>query len=99
MATPFRTILTNDQNLNQIQQNITAAFNALNGPYFGGNLITGISLSANVPKIINHGLGRQPQLWTLADLTAAAEIYRVSWNSTSIVLEATANCTIAVWVN
>lgn len=98
-ASKFSPILTGDQKLDRIQQNIANAFNGLQGPYLGGNLITGIQLAGGTSKKISTGLTATPTIWTLGDITAAASVYRVAWDSTSITLQATADCTVAIWVN
>lgn len=101
MAGLFQTIITGVPNLDRIQANVSSAFNSsgLPSPFVGGQLLTAISLSSSTPKSINHGLGRQPVIWVLADITAAAEVYRTAWDTNSITLEATADCTVAIWVN
>lgn len=68
-------------------------------PFLGGNQITGISLTANTPLAINHGLQRDPQGWFLTDNTANAVIWRTkSFNSLILTLESSANTTISFWV-
>jgi hypothetical protein len=95
----FSPVLTGDSKLDRIQQNISNAFNNIVGPYLGGNLVTGISLTAGTPKKVNTGLTKTPTVWTLGDITAAATVYRVAWDASSITLQASADCTIAIWVN
>lgn len=99
MSQSFNTIITGDSQLDRIQANIASAFNNVAGPFIGGMLITGIKLIGGTPLPINHGLGRTPILWTLADINAATNVYRTAWSSSTITLIATVNCTIAIWVN
>ena len=47
---------------------------------------------------INHKLGRQPQGWFIVDITAASDIYRVSWSDKTIVLNSSALTTIKLGV-
>lgn len=99
MGFKYTQIYFTNPDLNRLQANLTNVFNQINGPFIGGNLLTGISMMASTPNAIKHGLNRIPQIWTLTDLSAAAEVYRISWDTNFITLEATSNCTIAIWVN
>jgi hypothetical protein len=89
---PFQSLL------NRIQANISQAFAALSSPFLGGQLIQNVSVGTTA-TVINHGLGRQPQIWTLCDQQANAIVWRTAWNSNSITLQATAACTLSLWVN
>lgn len=99
MGYNFQTINSADPEINRIQANIFKALQSINGPFVGGNLLTGIKLVSGVPLAINHGLNRVPELWTLSDILSAANVFRISWDKNSITLQATADCTIAIWVN
>ena len=46
-----------------------------------------------------HKLGRQPVGWEIIDITCAAIVYRESWSSTQITLNASASATakVRVW--
>lgn len=58
----------------------------------------GIVLVANTPQAISHHLSRTQIGWFVVDINAAAIVYRTQpFNSQSITLEATANCTINIW--
>jgi hypothetical protein len=98
-GSPFVVTLTGQTQLDRIQANITKAFNSVIGPFIGGNILPGITLTANTPLAINHGLGRQPVIWTLTDNNAAAIIYRTKWDQNTITLEANGNCVISIWIN
>jgi hypothetical protein len=101
MSSPYQyqRIQTGNSFIDRIQANIQNAFNSIVGLFLGGNNITGVSLSANTPLAINHGLGRVPQIWTLTDISASASVYRTAWTSTTITLESSADCSVNFWVN
>lgn len=68
-------------------------------PILNGNLITDISLTANIPKVINHLLQRMPQGWFLTDATADAIVWRTAaFNNLTITLESDADTTISFWI-
>src|SRR5260370_1073358 len=98
MPIPFQTIQLPDQDLNRIQANISNALNSLNGPFIGGNLLTGISIGTAATQI-NHGLGRMPKIWSICDQDTETSVARTAWNSTSIYLKAGSACIISIWVN
>ena len=47
---------------------------------------------------ISHMLSRTPQGWIVVDKDANEDVWRVSWNTRQIVLDATGNVTVALWV-
>ena len=98
MANPFTTIITGNQQLDRIQANISNAFNSQNGPFIGGVLLTNQKIGTGA-TVINHGLGRQPQIWVICDQNTNTTVWRTAWNSSSITLEAGSDCTISLWVN
>ena len=65
----FPVIVTGNSQLDRIQANIQKALSPQNSPFVGGRLLTGIALSANSAKSVNHLLGRQPQIWIICDLS------------------------------
>ena len=68
-------------------------------PILNGNQISNVSLTANVPKVINHLLQRMPQGWFLTDNTADTAIWRAAnFNNLTITLESSADTTISFWV-
>lgn len=100
MGSPFKfqTILTGQTIIDRIQANIQNAFNSIVGPFLGGVMLTAQKI-ATTPTQINHGLGRTPQLWTIADQDTLATVKRISWDQNTITLQASADCTISLSVN
>ena len=64
-----------------------------------GGQISNVALVANTPQSINHLLGKTQTGWILTDQNAAAEVYRTQpFNDLTLTLEASATCTISLWV-
>lgn len=64
-----------------------------------GSQISGITLIASTPQAINHLLGKMQTGWVITDQDAAASIYRTEpFNMSILTLEASADCTISLWV-
>lgn len=57
--------------------------------------LDGVVLTAG-NNLINHRLGRQPQGWEIVDTTAAATIYRTSWDNLTLALNSSANTTVSI---
>jgi hypothetical protein len=77
---------------------------AILNPIISNSILQGVQINfltmvANTPLQINHGLNRSPIGWFVIDSTAATEVFRTqSFNPTTITLEATANAVISIWV-
>lgn len=63
-----------------------------------GVLLKNIALTGGTAKRIVHGLGRAPQGWILARQNANSVVWETTADSASITLQASATCTINVWV-
>lgn len=48
--------------------------------------------------IINHGLGIVPNGWIILDKQGNSNVWRVSWTDKQIILRASAQVTIKLWV-
>jgi hypothetical protein len=91
-------VQTQDTTLNRIQSNIENAFQLINGPFIGGNLLTAVAVGTSA-TVVNHKLGRQPQLWVICDQDTNTTVARTSWDKNTITLVAGSACTISIWVN
>lgn len=98
MAILFSPVITGDQKLDRIQQNVSNSFNTLTGPFLGGNLLSSVAVGT-VSTSIKHGLGRVPIVWVLCDQNTNTTVWRLSWDSNVINLEAATACTVSLWVN
>ncbi len=68
-------------------------------PIISGNMITGVSLVASEPLVINHLLQRMQQGWIITDNTAECSVWRTKpFNTTTLTLESNQDTTIAIWV-
>lgn len=63
-----------------------------------GKLIKDVVLAIGANKI-DHRLGRQPQGWIIADINAAATVYRSEpFNDLTLTLTSNAAATAQIWV-
>lgn len=99
----LKKIQTGNRELQQMQQNSDETFQQVGGcPLVRGQWIRGVvANAAPAETVINHRLGRQPEGWTVTDVTSAVAaplIYRTGWDSKTLTLWASLVCTIDVWV-
>lgn len=95
----LRQLYSKDRELVHLQNNIKEMFAGLRlCPILDGNVITA-TLSNVSPTTIPHNLDRQPQGWFVVDITSGATVYRTTWDTKFISLQASAaNTTVAIWV-
>lgn len=88
---------SSDYVVKQLQENIVNPLNDLqNVLILNGTLLIADFVVGN--NTINHGLGRLPKGWMVADKTASTDLYRTFWDNKKLVLNSSAISTIAVWV-
>lgn len=64
-----------------------------------GSQLTDIVLTANTPLQLNHLLGKNQTGWIITDQNAFAEIKRTQpFNSSTLTIEANADCIVSIWV-
>ncbi len=64
-----------------------------------GNQITSVTLTATVPKVINHLLQRMPQGWFLTDIDAKTNVWRTqNFTDTTVTLRSDTTVTISFWI-
>ncbi len=104
----FQQIITTDQNLQLVQNNINNALTPLqNQPMTNGVLLNGVSLITGQDNLIQHTLGRTPVIFFVGNLNADAVVWSqpsgsingASSNATVINLRCSANCQISLWIN
>lgn len=67
-------------------------------PIVLGSNLTGIALTTGATTV-PHKLGRAQQGWFITDISAAATVFRTGdFNTTNMVLTASAPCTCNIWV-
>lgn len=73
MGVQLKKIVTQDQDLKQVQDYVSDTLGQIQtGPFFGGNIITA-TLTAGTDNVINHKLSKTPQAWVICDITATAD--------------------------
>lgn len=101
MIPAFRVIRTTVRDIQKLQDALARVFNAIQTKeILDGRLISDIVIETGTPKEINHGLGKPIRGWIITDINADANVYRsasTTPNST-FVLNASANCTVSLWV-
>lgn len=70
---------------------------SVQGTPAAGSLVSADLISGTT--LVNHGLGRQPIGWALADIDGAATVYRSAWDSSklSLVSSAAVSAKLLVW--
>lgn len=69
--------------------------------FYGLTFLVGNLLSISVttsPQAFNHGLQKQPTGWIIFDRDSNSNVWRTSWNDTTITLQGSAASNIKVWV-
>lgn len=99
----LRKVITQDKNLQLIQDNVDDAIRPLQkSPLSGAIVVSNVNLIAGQDNLVSHGLGTAPSLWMLAALNAnsviwsqgSTELSNLSSNRLYINLRCTANCTV-----
>jgi len=97
----FRVIRTTVRDVQKLQDSLARVFNAIQTKeILDGRLISDIEIVTGTAKEINHGLAKPIRGWIITDINADANVYRgtsTTPNST-FFLNASANCTVSLWV-
>lgn len=73
---PFKKIITQDSDLNKIQQNAEDEFRKLkNNPLLDSVLVSRVKLEAGKDNLVPHTLGKVPRIWLLAGLNWSSYIW------------------------
>lgn len=105
----LKRINTQDQDLSLVQDNVDNALTPLQSqPMVDGRLISTVSLVAAQDNLVEHGLGRTPQLFFVGNLDQDTAVWNAPSNSLFlngaksnkqyINLLCDVSCTIALWV-
>jgi hypothetical protein len=109
MATKLKRLVLNPKDpilgfhLTQIQDNIDIGLSQLqNAPFQNGVLVVVLLSSGGADNIINHGLDRVAQGWTIVGKDAQADIWESStvnnFKSKQIILKASATVTAKLYI-
>lgn len=89
------------------QINPTTGTTSIQSPFStGGNLLTGVVLTASQDNLIAHGLGHTPQVWVVCNIDTASLVWsptttklnNQSMNSQYLNLQTIATATVSLWV-
>jgi hypothetical protein len=101
-------IITTDQNLQLIQNNVNNALTPLqNQPMTGGVLLNNLSLISGQDNLIQHTLGRVPVIYFIGNFTVNTTVWSptssslngASSNALTINLRCSTSCNVSMWIN
>ncbi len=94
---PYKKLTGLEYNLSKTVQ-FTEEFNKqfINNPFLVGNVFNATITSATAT--INHGLGANPIGWLILDQDADANVWKVSSDEKSIILDSSATVNIKIWI-
>ncbi len=104
----LKTINFTDKNLQMLQDNVDAAITPIQrAPLTGGVLLSNISLTSGQDNLVEHTLGRRPQIVIPGVPTANSTIWSPTTaslgnqnsNTQYINLRCSTSCTVSVWVS
>lgn len=87
--------------LTLLQDRLQSFFAVLdNCPLLDGRLVSGVELIAGIEVSVEHGLGRLPQGWFVADkMSVSGDIARTnSWDELFLPLTSPSTQTVSLWV-
>lgn len=97
----LRRINVKDQELSQVQDNLTDFSRQFNKTILDGLIMTDVSLTTSVANLV-HGLGRKYQGWHLIDIQGDARVWRDTTSTADttkyLPLKASASVTVSLWV-
>lgn len=101
MLTPFRKVQVKTDDVKHLQDAIAQILNqVLKKQIIDGAMILDIPLEVGVPYELSHGLGVNPRGWIIIKKNAEADIWQTASDtpSATMVLNASADVTISLWV-
>ena len=87
--------------LTQVQDNIGLAIKSLNNSDFINGTVKSLPLLVGIDNIINHGLDREVQGWTVIDKNANSDVWQSTsvnnFKSKQIILKCSADVTVKIY--
>jgi len=87
MPTQYNEVITDDDKLNRVQRNIRAAVDPLSKDVLLNRVEITTTIKSATSTTIQHNLGRQPRGWIVVDKTGPYDVWRISWNASTIILD------------
>lgn len=95
----FKRINFKDDALNRFQGNCGETFDTItSNPLLNGLRVDDIAIVSGTNKSVAHGLGREPQGWFVIGQYSASSVYEISRSSTFLIIDASANVTVDLWI-
>lgn len=101
ILSPMKLIQGLDYKLSTVQTNASNSINPIVSlPILPGVLLNNLMITSGTPLTVSHSLGRPYQIWFVARNNANAVIWESNPTdaATSIILNASANTTISIWI-
>lgn len=104
----LKRIITNDKNIQFIQDNIeTALFPLQNNLMTGAKVIANVTLTSAQDNLVPHQLGRVPQIYFVGNIKVNTNIWSpntaslngVNSDSSQINLRCSTTCVVTLWIN
>lgn len=104
----FKRIITDDKNLQLVQDNIDAALIPLQSNLMtGAKVINNVSLTSGQDNLIPHQLGRTPVIFFIGNLKLNSVVWSPvtttlsgsNWSASQINLRCSTSCVVTLWVN
>ncbi len=97
---PISQIITDDKNLQLIQNNVNNSLKPLeSSPMNGGVVLNNVSLTTGQDNVVQHTLKHTPTLFLVGNLDSNSVVWMTASNSSTITLQCSASCKISLWIN
>lgn len=97
MPTQYLPIASDDEAINRMQVNIRSALDPISTDLLLNRQVISATIGATATTIY-HNLGRQPAGWIVVDRLADARVWRVSWDTKTIVLQASGSVAVKIFL-
>lgn len=95
----LKKVVTDDRNINQLQDNVEQAITPIiTSEIINGLIIKDIEVLTGTTKTIPHKLGRAPNGYAIIKRNANSQVWNGVINKKNIELNSSANVTISLWV-
>jgi len=100
---PFQRLVTEDQELNRVQQNMAEALRpVLTAAVLDGRLVEDVALATGQDNVVNHGLGRAVRGWLVVRQNAQADLWDTQASNAvpgrTLLMRTSATVTVTLWV-
>lgn len=96
----FSRLNVQDYDLSRVQDAIGYTLDPITeSKVIDGQLLENIQLIAGQDNVIAHRLGRKPLMWSVADISASATVWRLgNFDKNYLTLRCSSDVTVSIWV-